>query len=500
MRNLFLLILSGVLLVGSYADAGSQSIDSHAAPAAIAVEQSTFLSDFPAGIITGVQVRPEAQIVQARLNVTLDGAVYYTQDAAIPAHAPGESIFLETRWNGITLTRDPSPPWVPLQLWWSLTDSNGNTVQTTPQQQIYQDGVRRPWVASQGVHLSVYTYHQGGDFMAQAVALGDEALVRLQAAFGFALPYRPAIVFYNSAADGDDDLGTVSGVPFGSFVVGRAYPGTSGVVMLARADRAYVQRTLTHELAHLFQYQLGPRVFDAPHWWIEGDAKAHESTASVQQSLSHARGVALAGGLPDLVSWDTRNPATEADLNNVLYLGASFVHYLEQAYGPQSHATFYGNWRSSGDFYASFNATFGKPLPELDQEWRAWLLGNQSVVASAPQAASAEAIPPVLLAELPEGMARVNAYWLNMRTGPSLEHDVLHLLSIGQLFLPLGRDESGEWLLIELPDGTQGWLFAEYIDYDASIEDLTESLYYDDRAHSRNSEQVVERDVERENQ
>ena len=325
----------------------------------------------------------------------------------------------------------------------------------------------------------MYTYSQGGDFAGLAVALGDEAVVRLQAAYGFALPYRPALVFYNSAADGDSDLASNNGAPFGAFVVGRAYPGTSGVVMLARYDRAYIQRTVTHEVAHLFQYQLGPKVFDAPHWWIEGDAKAQESTASVQRALSHARGVALAGGLPDLTTWDSRYAATEADLDNALLLGASFVHFLEQTYGPQSHANFYANWRSSGDFYAAFDLTYGSSLAALDGAWRAWLVGNESVVASAP-VEEVPAVPPVLLAPIPEGMARVNAYWLNMRTGPSLDHEVLHLLSIGQLFLPLGRNESGEWLLIELPDGSQGWLASEFVDYDGSFDNLTESLYYED--------------------
>jgi hypothetical protein len=50
-------------------------------------------------------------------------------------------------------------------------------------------------------------------------------------------------------------------------------------------------------------------------------------------------------------------------------------------------------------------------------------------------------------------------------------------LSIGQLLLPIGRNETADWLLVELPDGTQGWLFGEYVDYDGDLNALTISLY-----------------------
>jgi Peptidase MA superfamily len=301
--------------------------------------------------------------------------------------------------------------------------------------------------------------------------------VRLQSSYGYTLPYRPALVFYNSSGEGDADLGRDSGVPFGDFVVGRAYPGTSGVVMLARADGAYLQRTITHELAHLFQYQLGPRVFDAPHWWIEGDAKAQEPTSSVERSLGYTRNIAYQQALPTLVNWDSRNYSNEASLDHVLMIGASFVTFLKTIYGGQAFATFYGNWRAGEDFNGAFVLTYGKTLDELDQEWKSWLLNNDSIVVVSSEEQTSVTVPAVMLAEIPEGMARVNAYWLNFRDGPGLDFQAVALLSIGQLLLPLGRDESGEWMLVELPDGTQGWLFSEYVDYTGSIDDLTVSLY-----------------------
>jgi hypothetical protein len=366
---------------------------------------------------------------------------------------------------------------MPMQLWWTLTDSSGASITTPPEQHLYADLTRRAWLASEGVHVTVYTYGQTQNFISNAVALGDAAVVQLQGAYGYALPYRPALVFYNAPSDGDADLGRDNSLPFGSFVVGRAYPGTSGVVMLARNDGAYLQRTIIHEIAHLYQYQLGPRLFDAPHWWIEGDAKAQEPPASIERSLGYARSMALQNALPTLVIWDSRNYANEASLDHVLLVGASFVAFLKTVYGNQSLVTFYGNWRSGQDFQGAFVLTYGKTLDELDQLWKDWLLNSDSIALAGSGDQTAASVPAVMMPELPEGMARVNAYWLNFRDGPSLENNVLALLSIGQLLLPIGRDESGEWMLVELPDGTQGWLFREYVDYDGSVEDLTVSLY-----------------------
>jgi hypothetical protein len=439
---------------------------------------ATFQSDFPNGFITTLQVTPQAALVQARLTVTLDGVTTYQSDANIPPHQPGETILLEARWKGLTATRDPAPPWMPLQFWWTVLDAAGNQLNTQPQHQVYSDSTRHAWIASQGVHVSVYTYGQSSDFINDAIAVGDAAVTQLQGTYGYALPYRPALIFYNSAAEGDADLSGGPTVPFGAFVVGRAYPGSSGVVLLARGDRAFTRRTIIHELAHLYQYQIGLQLFDAPHWWIEGDAKAQEPADSIYHALGEAHQVAVGGGLPDLAGWDSRDYATESGLNEVMSIGSSFVTYLQQTYGNERRILFYGNWRQTGDFYSSFDAIYGQPLSALSISWREWILSNaDSGIVPAGDDGYTPEIPAIMLPPIPEGMARVNVYWLNFRVSPAEDAEALALLSIGQLLLPIGRDESGEWLLVELPDGAQGWLFAEYLDFEGSIEDLTVSLY-----------------------
>lgn len=436
----------------------------------------TFTSNFPSGAIISIEITALAQLQQARLFITLDGVTTYSADAFVPINQPNETVRIEARWNGVTLTRDPSPPWMSLQFWWEVSDYAGNRITTPPEQHLYSDSSHRAWVANDGLRVTVYTYGQSSSFIANAIAIGDEAMGRLQNAYGYTLPYRPALIFYNNPSEGDGDIGTST---FGQYVVGRAYPGTSGVVMLARNDGAYLERTIIHELAHLYQYQIGPRLFDAPHWWIEGDAKAQEPPASIERALSYAKTVAAGEGLPNLTTWDSRNYSSEASLDHALLLGASFITYLKQVYGGQGMVNFYATWRSGQSFTDSFATTFGVGLAELDAGWRSWV-GNSQVAIVAENSLPSPTIPAVMLPPIPQGMARVNAYWLNFRDGPSETHHVVALLSIGQLLLPIGRNETADWVLVELPDGTQGWLFSEFVDYDGEMESLTISLYRDD--------------------
>lgn len=66
----------------------------------------------------------------------------------------------------------------------------------------------------------------------------------------------------------------------------------------------------------------------------------------------------------------------------------------------------------------------------------------------------------------------VNVQGLNLRLGPGANHKILRQLAEGTQVEIEGRSENLEWLLVRLPSGTQGWVFAEYVDTQAVIADL----------------------------
>jgi hypothetical protein len=93
--------------------------------------------------------------------------------------------------------------------------------------------------------------------------------------------------------------------------------------------------------------------------------------------------------------------------------------------------------------------------------------------APAPTAVPVEPTPtPQAEPEARAATGIVNADSLNLRLGPGLDHVVVRLLHTGQELDILGRNEKLDWLLVELPSGTQGWVYRKYVTTQADIAEL----------------------------
>jgi CRP-like cAMP-binding protein/uncharacterized protein YraI len=68
--------------------------------------------------------------------------------------------------------------------------------------------------------------------------------------------------------------------------------------------------------------------------------------------------------------------------------------------------------------------------------------------------------------------SRTTGGGLRMRSGPGTNYEVLVLLAEDQEVDVLGRDETGEWLVISLDSGEEGWVAAEFVDVGVDVEAL----------------------------
>ena len=80
--------------------------------------------------------------------------------------------------------------------------------------------------------------------------------------------------------------------------------------------------------------------------------------------------------------------------------------------------------------------------------------------------------PPAAETPQPLARGRVTVQGLNLRAGPSLNHVIFGQLIEGAELEIQGRSENREWLLVKLPDGTEGWVYFGYVDTQAVIADL----------------------------
>jgi uncharacterized protein YraI len=88
------------------------------------------------------------------------------------------------------------------------------------------------------------------------------------------------------------------------------------------------------------------------------------------------------------------------------------------------------------------------------------------------QAPSQPTAIPTVTAEDKVALGEVAVDALNLRIGPGTNHPVLRILNKGQELEIYGRNENHDWLLIELPSGTQGWVAAEFVETGTDISAL----------------------------
>jgi uncharacterized protein YraI len=66
----------------------------------------------------------------------------------------------------------------------------------------------------------------------------------------------------------------------------------------------------------------------------------------------------------------------------------------------------------------------------------------------------------------------VNAYHLNVRSGPGVSFTPIMTLPRGTVVQLVGRNSSSTWLKIRMPSGTQGWSNAYYLQTTYTISSL----------------------------
>lgn len=76
-------------------------------------------------------------------------------------------------------------------------------------------------------------------------------------------------------------------------------------------------------------------------------------------------------------------------------------------------------------------------------------------------------VPPQPLADedIDENTVSVIVNILNVRNAPRIANNITEQIYLGERFRAVGRSEDGRWLLIDLGNGTQGWISAAFAIY-----------------------------------
>ena len=111
-------------------------------------------------------------------------------------------------------------------------------------------------------------------------------------------------------------------------------------------------------------------------------------------------------------------------------------------------------------------------LPGGEQGWVHANYVTTSVPVSSLAVWNAQPAPSPTPPPTASGNATVTAYHLNMRSGPGITHSVIVVLDLGQTMTLQGRNSAGNWVRVTLPNGTAGWVHANYIRTNVQISSL----------------------------
>jgi hypothetical protein len=261
------------------------------------------------------------------------------------------------------------PAWVSIHYWFVLEDEQGNFYTTDPWQTEYADNTK-PWGRLESEDIIIFYERPIPDaFGTLVVSAMEESRERYREGWGSLLSYKPRAIFYATRQSyfewnqvgnnaGRRDVGLTQ-----SSWGGTVQYNYNGNLM----EAAY--GTVLHEVAHL--YQADKRSSSNLTWWVEGQATFFEMPqGQMYDYLERAKMLALTFGLGSIYEdWG----GNAMDIRDPYDLGYAFIFYLTETYGLSINAAITEQMASGKTLFEAISSAAGKPLDEIEYEYRDWL-------------------------------------------------------------------------------------------------------------------------------
>lgn len=296
------------------------------------------------------------------VQVAEDGAVKFIYDASL----------------------DVYPPFSLIAFWFQATLADDRTYTSAPITFSYHDN-RFPWRETGHENIMVHWYAGDDAFGTAALDAAENGMSVINEVLPEALENPVDIYIYSNI----EDL-KITNEPGGEpWTGGHAVPRV-GVVLVAiepgENQSTELGMKVTHELAHLLLYRaLGDGYARQPVWLLEGFA----STMELSPNPEYALALQAAGGKDSLLAFGDICASFPADAGNAFLAYAqsqSFVTYIRKTYGNAGLARLIESYRDGFNdrFNCELGATnaLGRPLSQLDRDWRETLPGQNKSAAA----------------------------------------------------------------------------------------------------------------------
>lgn len=356
----------------------------------VTITNFTYRSRYPLGFEFTATITPpdDADIERVTL--------FYSFATDTTTRALASPTANENEWVAVPYSDRGLPPWHEIDAFWRIQFTDGSFVDSRPVHAVYYDASRE-WYRAENDYVLVYWYGMPVELGKAVLDAIEETQPRYLEGFGELLPYRPlAVIFppgpdwleYRAGNQFDDTQTGSSGT-----IISEAGSTIQRVRTLEpaeiRADCIWneavpsldyqinrVAGTVSHEIAHLYQQELG---INGPTWWIEGQAKFFQYFDEYPIDERLRQLAELRNG--DFPSFQGDGPgggaftAVQDGCTHLIYdMGASFMNWIVDNYGGlETYRAIVDELTRGRALDVALENVTGFTLLELENGWRAYL-------------------------------------------------------------------------------------------------------------------------------
>jgi len=312
--------------------------------------------------------------------------------ATVPVEVEGSSL----EWTWEMVRSGNPPPGTSVAWFWTITDSNGQTMTTDRQTYTFSDG-RYDWRTVQADNLKLHWYES--DVGPTLLDASVEGLDRLESEMGIELQDEVNIFIYGDTDDMRDAVLYIQ-----DWAGGVAFTEYNVILMGVppRLADTWGRDVVPHELAHLVVAQFGRSCLggDRPTWLDEGLAVYAEGEPS-QDILDDIENGVQNDSFEPLRSLNGAFSAHGPEAGISYSQSYSVVDYLLRTYGREQMQQLILTLAQGKGTDEALEMVYGFNIDGLEQEWRAALGANPRDIPPTPTPLSAANIPTVVPLGLP---------------------------------------------------------------------------------------------------
>ncbi len=346
-------------------------------PAGLKVLDSSATTKFPASVIFNLSAESDASINQVRLHYTVEQESYAQVTSEVKLElVPNTRI--NTQWSWDMRKTGGLPPGASLEYWWTVQDTTGKRVQTTPLK-VQLDDNRYSWKSLTKGKLTLYWYQGEQSFADALMSAAEQAMARLSEETGAYLKKPVKIYIYASTSDLQGAMvfpqewsGGVTYTRYGIIAIG-----------IAPANLDWGKRAIVHELTHVIVHQMTVNPYsELPTWLNEGLAMYSEGALETEYVRYLEKAIA---GNSLLSVRSLASPFSSYADESLLAYAQSFslVEFLVKTRGQDKMLELLNTFSQGSGYDEALEKVYGFNADGLDALWRDYVIQRyQKVPAS----------------------------------------------------------------------------------------------------------------------